>query len=301
MPHLTTIILLLTITLNIVLIIRIRWQDKEATRREKRKKKGVRRYLLLILLNITAAITLTINIKIEISNNQNNNQNGNANANQNGNINANQNSNVPGPHPSPSPQDDARKADELKEKLRARYEGDGFTVKPKDEVELVRGRRCCYYELIVKGPALFPVGEYIIEGQDKEYSEPLNNFFDEVIVILRRAHVEHQLYIKGSADKTGDTTFRNNFEIDRFAYREFPYLPYDPQQKQFTPDQRIWKIDGPYTNKDLPNLRARYTQDTLRNSARQLESTILDGIVTPRLVEPKDRNITILLYIQWPQ
>lgn len=295
MPHLTTIILLITITLNVFLIIRIRWQDKEATRREKRKKKGVRRYLPLILLNITAAITLTI--KIEISNNQNNNQNVNANAN----INANQNSNVSGPHPSPSPGDDARKTDELKEKLRTPYEGDGFTVKPQNDVELVKGRRCCYYELIVKGPALFPVGEYIIEGQDKEYSEPLNNFFNEVIVILRRAHIEHQLYIKGSADRTGDTTFRKNFEIDRFTYREFPYLPYDPQQRQFTPDQRLWRIDGPYTNKDLPNLRARFTQDTLRNSARQLESTILDGVVTPRLEEPKDRNITILLYIQWPE
>jgi hypothetical protein len=301
MPHLTTIILLLTITLNVFLIIRIRQQDKEATRREKRKKKGVRKYLPLILLNITAAITLTINIKIEISNNQNNNQNSNVNANQNSNISTNQNSNVPGPRPSPSAQDGDQEAEKLKEKLRTTYEGDGFTVKPLLETELVKGRKCCYYELIIKGPALFPVGEYVIRDQDKEYSQPLTNFFDEVVAILRRAHIEHQLLIKGRADKTGDTTFSKNFEVERWTYREFPYLPYDRQQQQFTPDQETWRIRGPYTNKDLPNLRARYTQDTLKNSPRQLESTILAGEVTPRLREPKDRNITILLYIQWPQ
>jgi hypothetical protein len=166
---------------------------------------------------------------------------------------------------------------------------------------LVKDLKGGYYELIIKGPALFPVGEYIIDGQDKEYSQPLDHFFDEVITVLRRAHIDRQLFIKGSADKTGDTTFSKNFVIDRYTYRAFPYLPYDPQQQQFAQNKQIWAIPGPYANKDLPNLRARYTQESLNSGARQLESTILAGVVTPKLNEPKDRNITILLYIKWSQ
>src|SRR6266481_2603170 len=191
MPYISTGLFLLGITLNIFLVIRIRRESEEATKREKRKKRGVRKYLPLILINLTIAITITISIKIEIAKNQNDNRN----------------SNVSEPRPAPSAQDSRQEAEKLKERLKATYEGDGFTIKPLVESELIRGRGCCYYELIIKGPALFPVGEYIIKDQEKEYSQPLTNFFDEVIVVLRRAHVSHQLFIKGSADKTGDTTF----------------------------------------------------------------------------------------------
>jgi hypothetical protein len=195
--------------------------------------------------------------------------------------------------------DDNQEATKLKEKLRTSYEGNGFSIKPLIETELIKGRQCCYYELIVKGPALFPVGEYIIKDQDKEYSQPLTNFFDEVIAVLNRAHIDHELFIKGSADKTGDKSFSKDFVIERYTYREIAYFPYDPVQQQFTPNPQPWRIPGAYTNKDLPNLRARYTQDSLKNSPRQLESTILAGVVTPKLDEPKDRNIMIFLYIQW--
>jgi hypothetical protein len=291
MPYLSTILLFLaiTVTLNVFFVIRIRRAEQEATKRERRKKKGLKRYLPLILINLTIAITATITIKVEVSNNQNENQNRNANV--------NQNINGDGPSPSPSRDQEAAK---LKEKLRTAYEGDGFTVTPLLETELVKGSKGSYYELIVKGPALFPVGEYIIKDQDKEYSQPLNNFFDEVIAVLRRAHINQQLFIKGSADKTGDMTFHKNFGIDRYTYRDIPYFPYDPQQEQFIQNQTTWRISGPYANKDLPNLRARYTQESLKNGPRQLESTILAGVVTPKLNEPKDRNVIVLLYIQWP-
>lgn len=187
MTYLTTLLFVLAITLNVFLIIRLRREDGERTKREKPKKKGARRYLPLILLNLSFAITIAITVKIEISNDGNNNLN----------------SNMPIPRPSASA-DDSQEAVKLKEKLRTSYEGDGFSIKPLLETELIKGRRCCYYELIVKGPALFPIGEYIIKDQDKEYSQPFTNFFDEVIAVLNRSHIDHELFIKGSADKTGD-------------------------------------------------------------------------------------------------
>lgn len=282
MPYLTTFLFVLAITLNIFLIIRLRREDGKRIKREQPKKKGRKRYLPLILVNLTLVITITITVKIEFSKDRSNNQN----------------NNVPVPSPSASA-DDNQESAKLKEKLRTSYEGDGFSIKPLLESELIKGRQCCYYELIVKGPALFPMGEYIIKDQDKEYSQPLTNFFDEVIAVLRRAHIEHQLFIKGSADKTGDKTFSKDFVIERYTYREIAYLPYDPKQQQFTPNFQSWEIPGAYANRDLPNLRARYTQDTLKNSPRQLDSIILAGVVTPKLDEPKDRNIMILLYIQW--
>lgn len=88
--------------------------------------------------------------------------------------------------------------------------------------------------------------------------------------------------------------------IERYTYREIAYFPYDPVQQQFMPNPQSWQIPGAYANNDLPNLRARYTQDSLKNGPRQSESTILAGVVTPRLKEPKDRNIMFFLYIQWP-
>lgn len=282
MPYLTTFLFVLAITLNFFLIIKLRRDDGKRTKREKPKKKGSKRYLPLILVNLTIVITITITVKVEFSKDRNNTQS----------------NNMPVPSPSASTNDN-QEAAKLKEKLRTSYEGDGFSIKPLLESELIKGRQCCYYELIVKGPALFPMGEYIIKDQDKEYSQPLTNFFDEVITVLRRSHIEHQLFIKGSADKTGDKTFSKDFVIERYTYREITYLPYDPKQQQFTPNSQSWQIPGAYANKDLPNLRARYTQDSLKNSPRQLDSIILAGVVTPKLDEPKDRNIMILLYIQW--
>jgi hypothetical protein len=281
-PYLTTTLFFLAITLNVFLLVRIRRQDQRATRREKRKKKGAKRYLPFIVLNVTIVITISITIKIEILDNHNHKKDTR-------------------PSPSPSVQDDEQDTAKLKEKLRTPYDGNGYNIKPVLETEIVKDRKCCYYELIVKGPAMFPMGEYILQGQSEEYRQPLNNFVDDVIKLLRRDHINHQVFIKGSADKTGDSTFRKTFVIDRYTYRAIPYLPYDPQQQQFIPNQETWKIPGPYANKDLPNLRARYTQDSLKDSSRQLESTILAGVVTPKLNEPKDRNITILLYIQWPK
>lgn len=276
-PLVTLLIsIVLTLTINIVVVVKIRQQQKEDARKERRKRNFRGAYLLLLLINITVAVTITVTVRVENSNNQ-----------------------VPSPTPSPLKPDGDPEAAKLREKLRTPYEGDGFTLKPLREGQLVRGLNGSYYELIVKGPALFPVGEYIIRGQDEAYSKPLDNFFDEIITILRRAHVQHRLFIKGSADRAGDQRFRRDFKIARYTYREIPYLPYDIQQEQFAQDTAIRHIPGQYTNRDLPDLRARYTQESLSSDTRQLESTILAGVVTPKLNEPLDRNITVLLYVRW--
>ena len=180
------------------------------------------------------------------------------------------------------------------------YEGDGFKLEQRLEAEVIRDQQGPYYKLYFEGPALFKEGEYIIEDADEAYSKPLKDFIRKILDRLDKSHIDHKLYVKGSADLKGQGSFEGDFKIDRYTntYREIPYLLYDERQKQFTQETGMHRIPGKFKNSDLPDLRARFAQKVLEG--KMLTSRILQGDVTTNLDNPEDRHISFLLYVKWP-
>ena len=60
------------------------------------------------------------------------------------------------------------------------------------------------------------------------------------------------------------------------------------------------KIPTEFNNNHLPNLRAKFIQESLKGSYRKINPKkvhILDGVVN-KDVNREDRNVTIILYVQ---
>lgn len=265
----------LTVMISIDLIIYLRGKKKEedAARKEDRRPNPLQKYVALAVINI--AITASCSITV---------------------INMPKKDDGPkDPPPAPEQKDDV---ESLRQKMSKKYEGDGFKLEPRLDTQVIKDQIGNYYDLYIKGPSLFQEGEYIIEDAETAYSEPLKSYIYEINDILEKKHIDHKLYVKGSADYKGQLSFKRDFKIDRWTFREIPYLLYDRQQKQFTQGSGIRRIPGPYTNSDLPDLRARFTQEVLKGF--RLSSSILEGDVTTNLDNPMDRHITFLLYVRWP-
>ena len=262
-------------SIDVALYYRAKQQEKNTRKQEKRPPTFWQKYILILVVNILITISLSITIVIKSYDG-------------------------PNSQPSPLPTPEVNKGDDsskLRENLKKPYEGDGFSIEPRLDPEVVRGQCGNYYDVYLKGPSLFPIGEYIIRDAERDYRLPLQGYITEIDEILNASHVDHHLYVKGSADLTGQGTFKKSFEIDRWTFRSISYLKYDRPQEQFTTDVGTRTITGQYTNQDLPDLRARFTQEILKEY--DLNASILEGIVTTNLDKPKDRNIIFLLYVKW--
>ncbi|HYL98410.1 MAG TPA: hypothetical protein VEZ90_05600 [Blastocatellia bacterium] len=268
----------LMISIDAVLFMRARKKEQSAREREERRPRFWQKYLALILLNIAITISVSITIVSKPDRRQA------------------PPPPVPSPTPHPSPE---KKVDlpSLREHLKKRYDREGFTIEPRLDAEVVQGKIGNYYDVYIKGPALFPEGEYIIRDAELSYRAPLLNYVSEIDDVLKAAP-EHRLYVKGSADYKGQASFSRDFEIDRYTFREIPCLKYDVRQEQFSQDVEVHRIPGKYTNSDLPDLRARFAQKVLETFS--LKSEILQGAVTTNLDNPRDRNIVFLLFVRWP-
>ena len=182
--------------------------------------------------------------------------------------------------------------------MRKGYQGDGFRLEQRLETEVIKDQKGPYYDLYLKGPSLFQEGEYIIEDAAEAYSAPLKGFIHEILDMLDKKHIDHKLYVKGSADLKGQRSFHRDFKIERYTFREIPFLRYDGGQRQFTQEEGVRRILGQYTNSDLPDLRASFAKKVLEGYG--LTSRILQGDVTTNLDNPRDRQISFLLYVKWP-
>jgi len=263
------------LSIDVFLYYRAKQREKNARNQEKRGPSFWQKYIAILVVNIFITITLSITIVIK-SNDR------------------------PDTHPSPSPTPEITKVDDpskLRENLKKPYEGDGFSIEPRLDPEVIHGQCGNYYDVYLKGPSLFPIGEYIIRDAERDYRLPLQGYIAEIDDTLNASHVDHHLYIKGSADLTGQGSFRKSFEIDRWTFKSISYLKYNRAQEQFTNEVGTRTITGQYTNQDLPDLRARFTQEILKQYS--LDASILEGTVTTSLDKPKDRNIIFLLYVKW--
>ena len=262
------------LSIDVVLYYRAKQREKKARNQEKRGPSFWQKYIAILVVNIVITITLSITIVIKSTGRPDSQ-----------------------PSPSPTPETKGDDSSKLREKLKKPYESGGFSIEPRLDPEVIQGQRGNYYDVYLKGPSLFPIGEYIIRDAERDYRLPLQGYIAEIDEILNASHVDHHIYVKGSADLTGQGSFKKSFEIDRWTFRSISYLKYDRAQEQFTTDVGTRTITGQYTNQDLPDLRARFTQEILKEY--KLDASTLEGTVTTNLDKPQDRNIIFLLYVKW--
>lgn len=190
---------------------------------------------------------------------------------------------------------------DIKFKLQGIVRTPYYEVMPFLENELVSGKNGKYYIIDIKkahkkNRIRFDAGQYTISAFESEYTNSISNFITDIISNIA-GKVEYDIFIKGSADIAGNTTFSNHLNPN-YEYKAVHYYPQDyTNSDKFIPIIESQKIPNIYKNKHLPNLRAKFISEKLKD-AYDMDSIILDGNVSLK-VDKRDRNVLLLLFVRW--
>ncbi len=190
---------------------------------------------------------------------------------------------------------------QLQEKLDRGVDEPQYEIKRYPNREVVKGKVGKYYVIDLKDAdskilILFNLGKYTKDEFDRVFINAMSKVKGDVLSQLDAGKVSYNIYVRGSADIVGDKrpSIGKLMEGDS---REITYLVKNPNNaNQYLQESQTQIVPKDFANKHLPNLRAAYIQDRLKDL--DLSSTILDGSVTQR-EEEQDRNALILLY--WPE
>lgn len=173
---------------------------------------------------------------------------------------------------------------------------------PDDEV--VEGYRGRYFQVQLKDASkkvklLFGPGEYYMDKGDfrDNYGSVIGAFVTEALHALRKAERDGiKLFVQGSADITGQKTFKGNLD-GKFMYDRFSVLPIKGDSDRFESEAEEVTISTKgFGNEDLPNLRGNFLREMISIYSRKLEPILLEGSVTDE-VDKDDRNAVIYLFI----
>lgn len=179
-----------------------------------------------------------------------------------------------------------------------------FSVIKIQNDEFVKGKKGDYYKVELKSPdakekILFPTGRYVIDDLDNRFLIPINKFMHEVYETMD-AGKDCDLFVRGNADILGNETFKGNFEKNygaREGFAQFSIHSYDGRFYSSTP--RMIKINEPFRNSALPDLRGRFLQKKIYENHSEIKAPIiLEGKVIDR-VSFEDRSGYLIMYIDW--
>ncbi|MEM9887952.1 MAG: hypothetical protein AAF849_18805, partial [Bacteroidota bacterium] len=178
---------------------------------------------------------------------------------------------------------------------------DAWETTLQEEEELVEGLKGRYYEVKLKRAdevvaILFPVGRYYMnmDAFNQDYGAAIGTFIYEATYHLDEGK-RVKLFIQGSADATGDETFKGNLNSE-YLFNEIDVLPKKSEGFENELETKDIPRSG-FTNSDLPNLRAKYLKEIISfRSFDKLDAVLLDGVVTDTEDE-KERNATLYLFI----
>lgn len=195
----------------------------------------------------------------------------------------------------------------LKVKLKTKTETEFYEVKKVPNNEVIKGKKGTYYIIDLRNTlmnerVLFQAGEFIIADLNDEFVNSLNHFMSEVYMVLD-TNSSLELFVKGSADISGNNTFRNSirsYYLDTLGFSSIEYLPQISNQKSLFADTLMTlEITQFYTNSELPNLRGKFLQLKLAQSYAEIPPPeILEGLVDEREGE-EFRNACMIMYIDW--
>ncbi|AEE50686.1 hypothetical protein [Haliscomenobacter hydrossis] len=172
--------------------------------------------------------------------------------------------------------------------------------------ELVKGKKGKCFIVNLKSAydeevILFKAGEYVI-NDSISFAISLDDFMANVYFDLKDKGVNCQLYVKGSADISGHTTFRKKID-ERYGSKEgFTKIEYlkalDKEYNFFTNEVQIKSIGGKYSNSDLPLLRGKFIQYWMKQKFDGVTPIILEGGVEGKTPNPSLRNAYLYLFVE---
>ena len=175
------------------------------------------------------------------------------------------------------------------------------TFHPDDEV--VEGYRGRYFQVQLKDAdkavkLLFGPGEYHMSKSDfrDQYGSVIGAFVTEALAAIKkdqRAGVK--LFVQGSADISGATSFRGNLD-ESFYYDQLNLLPLKGSENFGGTEESRDVPERGFTNEDLPNLRGRFMQEMIGFYSKKLQPILLEGSVKEK-VDEEDRNAVIYLFL----
>ncbi|MBK6619624.1 MAG: hypothetical protein IPG32_01615 [Saprospirales bacterium] len=144
--------------------------------------------------------------------------------------------------------------------------------------ELVKGYKGRYFEINLKdaeknAKVLFAPGRYSMDKKDfrKNYGATIGSFVNEALIYLKKSDEgKVKLFIQGSADISGQNTFRGKLDPE-YQYGEIIILPLDPDKVHFLGEAQTLPVPTTgFRNDDLPNLRSRYLKDIIGAYTKKL-------------------------------
>ncbi len=194
------------------------------------------------------------------------------------------------------------KAEEWTESFQVEREYWDAVFHPDDEV--VEGFKGRWFQVQLKDAdknvkLLFGPGEYYMNKADfrDNYGSVIGAFVTEALNGMKKADRESiKLFVQGSADITGQNTFRGNLD-DQYKYEEVLVLPQKGDSENFGNEPTTLQVpSNGFTNDDLPNLRGRYLKEMISVYSRKLDPILLQGAVKQKEGK-EDRNAVIYLFI----
>ncbi|HMS40418.1 MAG TPA: hypothetical protein PKE69_09345 [Pyrinomonadaceae bacterium] len=189
---------------------------------------------------------------------------------------------------------------EIVQNLNIGIDTDDYKTTKLPTKEKVQGDKGCYYLIDLKDARkppeiiLFDAGKYTKAELDRVTLNSLEKVNKEIFYKLKTDNISYKIFVIGSADIAGDTKTYIDELIENNSL-EIKYLIKNPNNsEQYLQEYKTQVIPKKYANKHLPNLRASYVQEKLKNL--DIYSEILDGSVTQNLNE-QERNAAIILYL----
>lgn len=173
--------------------------------------------------------------------------------------------------------------------------------------DLVKGKKGkCYLVNLKSADAeemvLFKAGKYVINDPNNSFAISLDDFMANVYLRLKDEGVNCQLYVKGSADVSGHTTFLKKID-ERYGSKEgFTKIEYlkalDKGHNFFTNEIQTQRIGDEYSNSDLPFLRGKFIQYWIKQRFNSVTPIILEGAVEGKKPNASLRNAYLYLFVE---
>lgn len=175
--------------------------------------------------------------------------------------------------------------------------------------ELLQGLVGNYYLVDIRSAKTnhlitFKSGEYFINSFREEYDNPMLEFKDNILDIIKNSSLsmrKFKIFVKGSADIKGNLTFIAELNPN-YPYEEIVYFKKkNNSEYQYIKEQGKTQIsNNKFTNKELPNLRASFIKEIFQEKYQMKdffgEVGILDGSISQD-TSFAGRNVKIYLYL----
>ena len=143
--------------------------------------------------------------------------------------------------------------------------------------EVVVGLKGSYYivdlkDAISRQSLLFGPRQYVVDEFTAYFRKAIADFRAGVLQYIERADVPYRMFVRGSADITGNSAqvLDSLIDGDSKSVTYYPVLPNNPDQ--FVSQPVTETIPKQFANRHLSGLRAAFVQDKLR--ALELNATI---------------------------